>query len=62
MGAIIIKADKKRNRILSELARRLGGNVVDLDDEQYEDFVPGSMMDESKTGETADKESIMYKL
>jgi hypothetical protein len=62
MGAIIIKADKKSNRILTELARKLGGNVIDLDDEQFEDFVLGSEMDSVKTGKTVGREIIMKKL
>jgi hypothetical protein len=62
MGAIIIKADKKSNRILSELARKLGGSVINLEDEQYEDFALGSAMDSAKTGEKVDRDLIMQKL
>ncbi len=62
MGAIIIKADKKSNKILSELARKLGGSVINLEDEQYEDFALGTAMDEAKIGKLADLESIMQKL
>jgi hypothetical protein len=62
MGAIIIKADKKSNKILSDLAKKLGGNVMSLDDDQYEDFALGSIIDSVKTGETIDRESIMKKL
>lgn len=62
MGAIIIKADKTSNRILSELARKLGGSVINLEDEQYEDFALGSAMDAAKTGETVDRDLIMQKL
>ena len=62
MGAIIIKADKKSNKILSELARKLGGSVINLEDEQYEDFALGTEMDEAKIGELVDRESIMQKL
>lgn len=62
MGAIIIRADKKSNKILSELARKLGGDVIDLNDEQYEDFVLGSIMESEKTGETADRNAILGKL
>lgn len=62
MGAIIIRADNKSNRILSELARKLGGTVINLEDEQYEDLALGAAMDETKTGETVDRESIMRKL
>jgi tRNA A37 N6-isopentenylltransferase MiaA len=62
MGAIIIRADKKSNRILSELAQKLGGSVINLEDEQYEDFALGSAMDSAKTGETVDRDLIMRKL
>ena len=62
MGAIIIKADKKSNKILSELARKLGGTVIDLEDEQYEDFALGTAMEDEKTGETVDRDSVMRKL
>jgi hypothetical protein len=62
MGAIIIKADKKSNKILSELAKKLGGDVINLADEQYEDFALGSIMDSVKTGQTVDRESIIKRL
>jgi hypothetical protein len=62
MGAIIIKADKESNKILSALAKKLGGNVINLPDEQYEDFVLGSVMDSIKTGKTVGRESIILKL
>lgn len=62
MGAIIIKADKKSNKLLSDLAKKLGGNVISLDDNQYEDFAIGSVMDAVKTGKTTDRESIMKKI
>jgi tRNA A37 N6-isopentenylltransferase MiaA len=62
MGAIVIKADKKSNKILSELARKLGATVINLDDEQYEDIALGTAMDEAKTGKTVDRDSVMRKL
>jgi len=62
MGAIIIQADKKINKILTDLAKKLGGNVINVGDDQYEDFALGSAMDAVKTGETVDRESIMMKL
>ncbi len=62
MGAIIIKADKKSNKILSELAKKLGGDVLSLDDDQYEDFTLGYVMDSVKTGKTVSRESIMARL
>ena len=62
MGAIIIKADKKSNKILTDLAKKLGGNVIRMADDQYEDFAIGSAMDSMKTGKTVDRESIIMKL
>ena len=62
MGAIIIKADNKSNKILSDLARKLGGNVFNLSEDQYEDLLLGQLMDSQKTGELVSRESILKKL
>jgi hypothetical protein len=62
MGAIIIKADKKSNKILFDLAKKLGANVLSLRDEQFEDFALGSLMDSVKTGENVSRELVMKKL
>ena len=62
MDALIIKADKKSNKLLMELAHKLGANVLSINEEQFEDFALGKIMDDSKTGELVSKESIMQKL
>lgn len=62
MGAIIVKADKKSNKLLSELARKLGGSVLNLEDEQFEEIALGTAMDAVKTGELADRDTIIRKL
>jgi hypothetical protein len=62
MGALIIKADKKSNKILADLAKKLGGNVISLADDQYEDFAIGFAMDTVKTGIKVNRESIIMKL
>jgi len=62
MSAIIIKADKKSNKILAELAKKLGGNVIDLNEDQYEDFVLGTLMDNIKTGKTVSRATVLKKL
>ena len=62
MGAIVIKTDKKKTHLISKLARELGGNVISIDEEQYEDFLLGKIMDESKTGEMVDFETVMKEL
>ncbi|MFZ4707247.1 MAG: hypothetical protein ACOYMF_14675 [Bacteroidales bacterium] len=62
MSTIVIQADAKSNKLLSELAKKLGGKVLSLKDEQYEDFVLGTFMDKVKTNETVSREIIMKKL
>jgi Mg-chelatase subunit ChlD len=61
MGAIVINADKESNKILSELAKKLGGKVIDLVDEQYEDIALGYAMDNLKTGKKVSRNSIIKK-
>lgn len=58
MGAIIIKADKKSIIILSDLAKKLGGSVLSVDDDQFEDFVLGYAMDSVKTGNKVDVKKV----
>jgi hypothetical protein len=62
MSAIIIKADDKSNKILKELAKRLGANVVNMNDAQYEDFLMGSIIDSEKTGEDVSRNEVIKKL
>ena len=61
MSAIIIKADSKSNKLLQDLAKRLGGDVF-FDDDQYEDILLGTLMDKENKGETLSREEIMKKL
>jgi hypothetical protein len=62
MKAIVIKADNQNTKILRELAKKLGADVLNINEEQYEDLALGSLMDKVKTGETVSRESIMNKL
>ncbi|MEI6575634.1 MAG: hypothetical protein WCO63_05580 [Bacteroidota bacterium] len=62
MSAIIIKADNQNTKILKELAKKLGANVLTINEEQYEDLALGILMDKTKTGKTVSRESIMKKL
>jgi hypothetical protein len=41
------------NKLLFELAKKLGGDVIKPEDDQYEDFALGSAMDAVKTGENS---------
>ena len=62
MGAIIIKADHKINKLLKELAVQLGAVVTNVKDEHYEDFMLGTLMDSKKIGEIVSREEIFKKL
>ncbi len=62
MGAIVIKADHRSRKILKELAEHLGANVTDIDEEQYEDFLLGHLMDREKTGKKISRDTIFKKL
>jgi hypothetical protein len=62
MSAIVIKADNQNTKILKELAKKLGADVLNIKEEQYEDLALGLLMEKAKTGETVSRESIMKKL
>ena len=62
MGAILIQADSQSNKILSDLAKKLGANVLSIKDEQFEDLALGSLMNTVKTNENVSRELIMKKL
>lgn len=62
MGAIVIKSDQKSLKLLMEIARRTGGEVSKLDNEQLEDYTFGEMVKEAKTGKAVSRETIMSKL
>lgn len=62
MSTILIKADKQSNKILADLAKKLGGDVLNINDNVLEDLMLGQMMDSVKTGETVHKADILKKL
>lgn len=62
MGAVVIKIDEKNNRLISKLAKELGGKVISIDDDQYEDLALGKLMNMEKTNETVSREAIMKKI
>jgi len=62
MSAILIKADSKVNKEIYKLAKKLGGDVYSLKEEQFEDFALGVLMDKVKTNQLVSKEEILKKL
>ena len=62
MSAIVIKTDNQNTKILKELAKKLGANVLNINEGQYEDLALGLLMDKVKTGKTVSRDSIMKKI
>ncbi len=62
MSTILIKADNQSNKILADLAKKLGGNVLNINDNVLEDLMFGQIMDSVKTGEIVSKADILKKL
>jgi hypothetical protein len=62
MSTILIKSDKESSKLLAELVKKLGGKVVDMKDEQFEDLMLGTLMDKIKTGKTISKANVVKKL
>ena len=62
MNAIVFKTDNKNTKILKELAQKLGAEVLNINEDQFEDIALGIIMDKVKTGETVSRDSIINKL
>lgn len=62
MSTLLIKANKQNTKILAELAKKLSGDVIDLNDERFEDFQLGRLMDAVKTGKTGSRDIILKNL
>ena len=62
MSIILIEADAQSSKILSSLAKRLGGKVVGLTRQQYEDFLLGELMEKSKTKRSVTRSAVMKEL
>jgi hypothetical protein len=58
----MIEADAQSSKILSSLAKRLGGKVVGLTRRQYEDFLLGELMEKTMTKRTVSKSAVMREL
>lgn len=62
MSAIVIKADNQNTKILKELAKKLGADVLNINEDQFENLALGIIMDKVKTGDSVSRESIMNKM
>ena len=63
MSALLIKSDSKSDlKMLATLSKKLGGSVLTIAEEQYEDFALGMLMNKVKTNTNVSREEIMKKL
>ncbi|HKL39271.1 MAG TPA: hypothetical protein VJ894_01265 [Cryomorphaceae bacterium] len=62
MGAIVIKVDKKSQKILKDLADYMGAKIHTLSDDEYEDFLLGTIIRDEKTKKDVDRDSILKEL
>ena len=62
MSTLLINSDASNTKLLLELAKKLGANVIAIEDEQYEDLLLGKEMDKVKTNELISKNEILKKI
>jgi len=59
MAAIVIMVDNQNTRILRASAKKPGANVLNINEEQFEDLAHGTLTDRIRKGKTVSRESIM---
>jgi hypothetical protein len=62
MGAIIIRSGQENTKMLHELAKMLGADVMKLKDEEFEELKLGRLMDKTKTGKLVSRKTVFKKL
>ncbi len=63
MAAILIKSNSPSNlQLLSELVKKLGDTVIELNADELEDLALGSLMQKARTGKNVSRNSVMKKL
>lgn len=59
MSAIMIKTDAKNYKFLFDLATKMGAEVIGLDNEQFEDFTLGKLIEKEKSNKTVSKNEVL---
>lgn len=62
MGAILIKADSKSLKLITELAKQLGCKVSKLENEQLENIAFVEILKVARTSEKVSRETVMREL
>ena len=51
MNTLVIQSDKRKSRLIANLAKELGGKVYDVSNDIIEDIALGDLMNNVKTNE-----------
>ena len=62
MSTLLINTDPANSKLLLDLAKKLGAEVLSLKKDQYEDIILGNQMDKIKTNELVSKNEILSQL
>lgn len=62
MAVTVIQTDSKTNKLIIDLAKKMGLAAKSFNDEDYEDFLFGKILKSEKTGKNVSRETIMKKL
>lgn len=62
MNTLVIQTDKRKSRLIANLAKELGGEVYDVSNDIIEDIALGDLMNNVKTNELVSREQIFDKL
>jgi hypothetical protein len=62
MSTLLINTDPANSKLLLDLAKKLGAEVLSIKKDQYEDIILGNQMDKIKTNELVSKNEIISQL
>jgi hypothetical protein len=62
MSTLLINTDPANSKLLLDLAKKLGAEVLSIKKNQYEDIILGNQMDKIKTNELVSKNEILSQL
>jgi|APGre2960657468_1045069.scaffolds.fasta_scaffold525895_1 hypothetical protein len=62
MSTLLINTDPANSKLLLDLAKKLGAEVLSIKKDQYEDIILGNQMDKIKTNDLVSKNEILSQL
>ena len=62
MKTIIIQSDNKASKLLLEIAKMMGAQAIEADNQDLIEYKTGLRLKKEKTGKLVSEESVMQKL